>query len=391
MIYDFDKNIDRRNTNSKKWNTLVETHDNKDILPMWVADMDFRVAKEIIDAFKNRISHGIFGYDLSPDSLYQSIVDWIMKRHDWNIKKEWIVLTPGVVPGLNLAALTFVKAEEKIIIQPPIYPPFFGVVKNNQRTLVENPLKFNGQRYVMDFEGLEKKIDKNTKMLLLCSPHNPVGRVWDKKELERLGDICIKNNILIVSDEIHSDIIFSGYKHIPIASMSKELMMNTVTLMSPSKTFNIAGLYTSFAIIPNEELRLKYEKSIENLGIGHTNIFGIEGLEAAYNFGEEWLEQVLEYIEENLNFAIDYINKNISKVKFNRPEGTFLVWLDFRELGLTQEELNDLMIKKGNIFLNDGITFGKEGEGFLRLNIACPRNILEDGLKRIEKAINSIK
>lgn len=384
MRYNFDEIIDRKNTNSIKWNNAYK---NRDILPMWIADMDFKVADEIVDAFKNRIEHSIFGYDIRPDSYYESIINWVKKRHNWDIKKEWILFSPGIVPGLNIAALTFVEPNEKIIIQPPIYPPFFGVVKNNKRNSLENPLKFNGEKYIIDFKDLERKIDKDTKMLLLCSPHNPVGRVWERWELEKLGDICLKNDILIVSDEIHSDIIYEGYKHTPIASISEELLMNTITLMAPSKTFNIAGLYTSFVIIPNEKLREKYENSINNLGIGSTNTFGIEGLKAAYNFGEEWLDQVLKYIEDNADFAIDYIEKNIPKVKVAKPEGTFLLWLDFTQLGLNQDELMKLMLDEGKVWLNDGSTFGKEGEGFLRLNIGCPRSILEEGLKRVKEAV----
>ncbi|WP_353095981.1 MalY/PatB family protein [Tissierella praeacuta] len=379
--YDFDRIIDRRNSNSMKW-----SGDN-DVLPMWIADMDFKVADEILDSMKKTIDHGIIGYDYRPDSFYDAIINWVKDRYNWDIKQEWIIFTPGVVPGLGISVKTFSKEGDKVIIQPPVYPPFSGVVENNNRIVVENPLKYRDNKYIMDIEDLEKKIDKDVKVAMICNPHNPVGRVWTKEELEAFGNLCMKNNIIIVSDEIHCDLTFKGHKHIPLASISKEFANNTITFMAPSKTFNIAGLFASVAIIPNENLRSLYNATIENMSITHTNGFSIRGFEAAYKYGGEWLDKALKYIEDNADFAVDYINRNISEIKTYKPDGTFLMWLDFNSLGKTSYEINELLINKGKIQLNDGATFGKSGEGFFRLNIACPREVLTDGLKRIRTAV----
>lgn len=296
---------------------------------------------------------------------------------------------PGVVAGFNLGIRILTEENDGVIIQPPVYPPFFRVINNNKRTLITNPLTVENGKYTIDFHDLEKKI-KSAKVLLLCSPHNPVGRVWSREELERLAKLCIENNVFVISDEIHCDLIFKGYKHINIASLSKDMEEKSITLIAPSKTFNIAGLYTSVVIIPNEDIRKKYENEISKLEIGHVSIFGAVGLEAAYTHGKEWLEEALVYIEENADYAIDYIEKKIPKIKVIRPEGTYLLWLDCRGLGLSQGELNKLMIEKGRVLLNDGSTFGKEGEGFLRLNIGCPRSMVEEALMRIEKAVNTV-
>lgn len=390
MRYNFDEIVDRRNTNSIKWDLLEKVYKDKDILPMWVADMDFKSCDEIINAFKERAEHGVFGYNTIPDSTYETIVSWVKDEYNWEIKKEWLVFTPGVVAGFNLGLRILSKEDDEVIIQPPIYPPFFRVINNNKRTLVTNPLIIHNGKYAMDFNDLEKKL-KTAKLLMLCSPHNPVGRVWTKEELEKVAELCLENDVFVISDEIHCDLIYKGHKHINIASLSKNIQDKTITLMAPSKTFNIAGLFTSIAIIPNEEIRKRYEEEIANLEIGHISIFGAVGLEAAYSYGKEWLEELLLYLEGNVDYAIDYIEKNIPKIKVIRPEGTYLMWLDCRELALSQEELNKFMIEKAKVLLNDGSTFGKEGEGFMRLNIGCPRAILEEALKRIEKAVNTLK
>lgn len=296
---------------------------------------------------------------------------------------------PGVVAGFNLGIRILTEEKDGVIIQPPVYPPFFRVINNNNRTLVTNPLTIENGKYTIDFEDLEKKL-KTAKVLLLCSPHNPVGRVWTREELERIAKLCVENDVFLISDEIHCDLIFKGNKHTNIASLSKDIEEKSITLIAPSKTFNIAGLFTSIVIIPNEEIRKKYEEEIFKLEIGHVSIFGAVGLEAAYTYGQEWLEEALIYIEGNTDYAIDYIRNNIPKINVIRPEGTYLLWLDCRQLGLSQEELNKLMIEKGKVLLNDGSTFGKEGEGFLRLNIGCPRSMVEEALKRIEYAVNSL-
>ena len=293
--------------------------------------------------------------------------------------------------GLNIGVRELVEEGEKVLVQSPVYPPFYRVVNNNKRIVNNVPLIHNGEKFVMDYENLEKKIDDDTKLMMLCSPHNPVGRVWTKEELIKLGDICINNNIIIISDEIHCDLTLKGHKHIPLASISKELEERTITLMAPSKTFNIAGLHTSVAIIPNENLRNKYSRAIEIMEIGNISIFGALALETAYNHGGQWLKEVMEYIESNIDFAIDYINKNIPEIKVHKPEGTYLLWLDFRSLNKSSDEISEALIKNGKVYLNDGRPYGPGGEGYFRLNIACPRAILEDGLNRIEKAVKSLQ
>lgn len=390
MKYNFDEIIDRRNSDSVKWSELEGFNGEKGILPMWVADMDFKSADEIIETFRARVEHGVFGYPYIGDSLYESIINWVKNRYNWEIKKEWILLIPGVVMGLNIGVRELVGEGENVLVQSPVYPPFYRVVNNNKRVVNNVPLIHNGEKFVMDYENLERKIDGDTKLMMLCSPHNPVGRVWAEEELIKLGDICRKNDITIISDEIHCDLTLKGYKHIPLASLSKELEQRTITLMAPSKTFNIAGLNTSVAIIPNENLRYKYNRAIEIMEIGNISIFGALGLEVAYNHGGQWLKEVMEYIEDNINFATEYINKNISEIKVVRPEATYLLWLDFRALNKSPDEINDALIKVGKVFLNDGRPYGIGGEGFFRLNIACPRTILEDGLNRIEKVVKCL-
>lgn len=390
MKYNFDEIIDRRNSDSVKWSELEGFNGEKGILPMWVADMDFKSADEIIETFRARVEHGVFGYPYIGDSLYESIINWVKNRYNWEIKKEWILLIPGVVMGLNIGVRELVGEGENVLVQSPVYPPFYRVVNNNKRVVNNVPLIHNGEKFVMDYENLERKIDGDTKLMMLCSPHNPVGRVWAEEELIKLGDICRKNDITIISDEIHCDLTLKGYKHMPLASLSKELEQRTITLMAPSKTFNIAGLNTSVAIIPNENLRYKYNRAIEIMEIGNISIFGALGLEVAYNHGGQWLKEVMEYIEDNINFATEYINKNISEIKVVRPEATYLLWLDFRALNKSPDEINDALIKVGKVFLNDGRPYGIGGEGFFRLNIACPRTILEDGLNRIEKVVKCL-
>lgn len=389
MKYNFDEVVDRKDTDSIKWNGLEEMFGSDNLLPMWIADMDFKAPREVIDAFKNRVDHGIFGYAYKTDSFYDSIINWIKRRYDWNIKKEWILFTPGVVSGFNIGVRELVGPNEKLLVQPPVYPPFYRVVNNNKKIVLDNPLKHDGQKYIMDFEHLENQ-SEDIKLMILCNPHNPVGRVWTRDELARLAKICIDKDIIIISDEIHADFTFKASKHTPMASISKEIEDRTITLMAASKTFNIAGLVTSFAIIPNEELRNIYKNSIEAMEIDNINIFGLLGTEVAYNHGEEWLDQLLLYIEDNADFAIDYINKHIPQIKVDKPEGTFLLWLNCRGLNKSNNEICEAFLKIGKVALNDGRPFGGQGDGFFRFNIGCPRETLIEGLKRIEKAVKSL-
>ena len=391
LEYNFDKVINRQGSNSVKWDSLKEVYGKEDILPMWIADMDFKAPDGVLQALQEKLDHGVFGYNINSDSLYDSIINWLKKRYNWDIKREWILFTPGVVTALNIAVREFAKEGEKVVIQPPVYPPFFRVLENNNVQANLNPLIHNGQRFVMDYHGLENSIDSETKAIILCNPHNPVGRVWTREELSKLGDICIKNNIIIVSDEIHGDLTYKDHKYIPMASISEGIAQATITFIAPSKTFNIAGLATSIAIIPNENLRNIFKKGIEKLELGRITTFGGTGLEAAYTSGEQWLDQVIVYIENNADFAIDYINNNIPEIKVEKPEGTYLLWLDFRSLNKATEEIQDALVNIGKVALNNGSTYGEEGNGFFRMNIACSRSILEDGLSRIKKAVESLK
>lgn len=390
MKYNFDEIVNREATGSKKWD-MPDEKDMENVLPMWVADMDFKSPQEVIDAFIERANHGVFGYTWREDSFYDAIINWCKRRYDWDVKKEWILFTPGVVMGLNIGVMKLTEPGDKVMIQTPVYPPFKGVIVNKEREAMEIGLINDGTKYVMDFDNIENSIDEKTKLFMLCSPHNPVGRVWTEEELIKLGNICLERNIPIISDEIHADFIFKNHKHHVLASLSKEFEQNTITLLAPSKTFNIAGLGTSVAIIPNEEIRQKYQDAIDYMSIWSSNIFGIVGLTEAYNHGEEWLDQLLVYLEDNTDYAIDYINKNISDVKVNKPDGTYLLWLDFNDIDKTADEIKDALVNVGKINLNDGRPYGKEGEKFFRLNIGCPRATLEDGLRRIELAVNSLK
>jgi len=358
---------------------------------MWVADMDFKVPEPVIEAVKQRAEHGIFGYTARNDSYYEAITGWMERRHNWKVDKDWICHAPGVVPALGMIVRTFTKPGDKIIIQPPVYYPFTNVVEKNERIIVPNPLKYENGKYVMDFEDLENKIDPDVKMIIISSPHNPVGRVWTKEELAQLGEICLKNNILVVSDEIHFDLILKGHTHTPFAAISEEFAQNSIVCTAPSKTFNLAGLQTSNIIIPNKTLRDQFTNTIESLFIGMTNTFGLVATESAYRYGDEWLDQLLEYLQQNVEFLTEYINQHIPELKVVPLEGTYLVWIDCRELGLDAKELEHLMQKEAKVALDEGYIFGKSGEGFTRINIACPQSTLEEGLRRIEKAVKSIR
>lgn len=393
MKYNFDEIIDRTKHHSVKWDELetIFGADSQDVLPMWIADMEFKSPKPIIEAINKAVEHGIYGYTSRTDSYSQAIIDWMGKRHNWKIKKDWLAFSPGVVPALSLIIRAFCQPGDKVVVQPPVYYPFFRVIENNGCHIANNPLKLSNKKYFMDYEDLEKKIDDpRVKLLILCSPHNPVGRVWQKEELIILGEICLKQNIIVVSDEIHADILFKGYKHTPFASISPAFAHNSITCTAPSKTFNLAGLQTSSLIIPNKKYYKIYENILNSLALDENNVFGLVALEAAYRDGEEWLEQLLSYLNENLEFLMKYFKERIPKIEVIKPEGTYLVWLDCQQLGLNSKDLNNFMIKKAKVALDDGYWFGIEGRGFMRINIACPRSFLEEGLERIERAVNSL-
>jgi cysteine-S-conjugate beta-lyase len=388
MKYDFDTLIDRRNTNSVKWDLLNEEFKRDDIIPMWVADMDFASPTEVSEALSKRIEHNVYGYVMRPPSYNESIKYWLMNRHKWEIETDWIIDTPGVVPALSVAILALTNPGDKIIIQPPVYHPFYSVVEKNGRKTVINNLKMQNGIYKMDLEDLESKIDAAVKMLILCSPHNPVGRVWTMDELKALGEICLKHNIIILCDEIHSDLVYPGNIHIPISALSQELSQITLTCMAPSKTFNIAGLSTSYVIIPNRDIFSKFKNMISGLGISSGNIFGVTALETAYLNGEKWLNELMEYLEVNAHYMVDYVNNNIRGITISMPEATYLGWLDCRGLEMNNEKIKEFMIHAAKVGLSEGSIFGEAGEGFMRINFGCPKSILIQGLDRIKNAVD---
>jgi cystathionine beta-lyase len=387
MNNNFDSLIDRSNNFAAKWSEMDKKYGTNDLLPMWIADMDFKTAPCIIDVLRDRLEQGIYGYTTRPASYNESIASWIDRRYGWNINPNWLIFSPGVIPTISILIQEMTKENDKIMIQEPVYSPFNSVVKQNKRELVISPLtKLEDGNYVMDYEDIEAKI-KDVKVFILCNPHNPVGRVWTKEELKKLGDICIKHNVLVISDEIHSDIIFKNHKHIPFGSISKEFEQNSITCMAPTKTFNIAGLQTSQVILPNKEHYQILDNAFIRLDIRRNNAFSLVATEAAYNNGEEWLNEYLEYIEGNMDFAINYINENIPSLKVRKPQGTYLLWVDFSETGLSDEEIAKALVDKGKVALNSGESFGIGGKGYQRINLACPRVMVEDGLSRIKKAI----
>ncbi len=385
--YDFDQIIDRRNTNSVKIDALKEVFGADDLIPLWVADMEFLSPPEITDALKKRVEHGIFGYYTPDDAYFKSIINWLENRHSWTVDKQDVIFVPGVVKGFAFAIDAFTNVGDKIIIQPPVYPPFKTTSEGLNRKIVNNPLIYDNGQYSMDFDNLREVAKTGCKMLILCNPQNPSGRIWSKDELSELAEICFDNQILVVSDEIHSDLVLRGNEHIPFATVSNKAAQNNITLMAPSKTFNIAGIVSSFAVVENEEIRKKYFNYLNARQLGDGTIFGYIGAEYAYEYGEEWLNQALEYIQENIDFVDDYLQKNIPQIKAVKPDASFLIWLDCRALNLSQPELEKLFIKKAKLALNSGTMFGKEGKGFMRLNVGCPRITLEKALDNLKKAV----
>ncbi len=390
MKYNFDRVINRKNNYSAKWSEMDINFGNNDLLPMWVADMDFMSPDFIMDTLKSRLDQGIFGYTTRPSSYIESISNWLDNRFNFKIKKDWLLYSPGVVTTISLAIQSFTNENDKIMIQQPVYSPFSSVVTNNNRELVVSPLKkLDDCSYVMDFDDIESKI-KDVKIFILCNPHNPVGRVWSKEELKKLGDICLKYNVKVISDEIHSDIIYKNNKHTPFASICSDFAQNSITCMAPTKTFNLAGLQSSFAIIPNESDYKVLSDTFSKLDLKRNNAFSLVATEASYNYGEDWLGELLTYLEENIYYSIDFINRNIPSIKVKKPQGTYLLWLDFNELNIDDKLLSDTLINIGKVALNPGYSFGIGGKGFFRLNLACPRYMLEDALNRIKISVDSL-
>ena len=384
MNYDFDKRIDRKDNNAVKW----EKCSKKNLIPMWVADMDFETAPEILEAMQKKLDQKIFGYTSRPDSYYESAVKWTKEIHGFDIQAGKLEHSPGVVPSLSMLIRLLTDPEDKVIVQAPVYPPFFRVVeKNNRKLLINNLIEENGI-YKIDFQDFEEKAkDEKAKFFILCNPHNPVGRVWKKEELEKLADICLRNNVRILSDDIWRDIIHKGHKYIPISSLSKEVEDITITCFSATKTFNIAGLQGSFVYFPRHEEQQKFNSELEILGIRENTPFNLVAIETAFRKGKNWYTALLEYLEKNIDFAEEYIGKNLPEVSFQRPEGTYLLWLDFRKLNITKNQLEELIKDKAGVILNSGCTFSEDCGLFQRINIACPRYLLEEGLERLTKIV----
>ena len=384
----FDKIIDRRNTRCLKYDFAVERNMPADVLPLWVADMDFETSSYIEDAIIERAKHAIYGYSEVKTPYFDILKKWMQKHHDWDIQRKWLVKTPGVVFALAMAVKAYTEPGDAVLIQQPVYYPFSEVIKDNGRNVVSNTLYLGeDNRYHIDFEDFEQKIvDHKIKLFLLCNPHNPVGRVWTKEELTRLGDICVKHHVTVVSDEIHEDFVFKG-KHQVFANIKKEYEEITVTCTAPSKTFNIASLMISNILIPNPELKRKFKHQMDAAGISQLNVLGLVACEAAYEHGEEWYQEMKAYVKENIEFVKQYVEEQLPGVNMVEHEGTYLVWLDFRGTGLSVEELDDKIINQAKLWLDSGKIFGSCGEGFQRINVACPRKVLEEALERIKKVI----
>lgn len=387
--YDFDKIIDRTDTESLKWVYPRKVLKVGDAIPMWVADMDFEAPPAVVAAIRRRAAHGIFGYPLVPPSFWQAAIDWLGRRHGWEVRKDEMAMTPGIVPALNYSVRAFTKPGDGVIIQTPVYFPFYHAVENNGRRVVRNPLRFDGRRYTMDLEDLERKLDEGGRMLILCSPHNPVGRVWTRDELEALGRLAVERDLLVISDEIHADLVYGGHRHHVFAALSPELAERTVTCIAPSKTFNIPGLSTAVVIASNPKLLEAFKDETERAGFELGQVFGIVGFEAAYAHGEDWLDELLPYLEANIDLMEKFLAERIPGIRLIRPEGTYLALLDCRGLGLEPAALNDFFLKKARVYFSDGAMFGEEAAGFVRINFGCPRTLLVEALARIERAVKS--
>lgn len=388
MKYNFDQIIDRRGSGAIKCDGLEQWYGNSELLPMWVADMDFATPDFIIDAIKARLEHPIFGYTMEPEHYRKAIISWIASHHNWQIESDWICYIPGIVKGIAMAMVSLLKAGDKVIIQPPVYHPFRNVATHNGFEVVENPLRrTESGSYEIDFENLEAVADSRCKMLILANPHNPVGILWSRETLVRLADFCLSRGIIVISDEIHCDMALWGKKHIPFASVSDKAAECSITFGAPSKTFNIAGIVTSYAIVPNESLREKFFGWMGGNELNQPDIFAPIATVAAFENGEPWRVQMLKYVEENIEFTIDFCRKYIPQITPIRPEASFLVWLDCRELNLSHTELVELFENRAKLALNSGAIFGTQGEGFMRLNVGTPRSVLEQALQQLKAAV----
>ena len=386
-MYDFNKVVNRHSTANIKYDLRGKFFGKDDVVPMWVADMDFETPEFIREAVIKRAQHPIYGYSYRPKPYYQSIVDWVKNRHNWNIATDWIVYSPGIVPALNFSTLAFTNKGDNIIVQPPVYFPFFSAVTDNNRVQLTNKLLLENGKYVIEFDDFERKA-KEAKMFFLSSPHNPVGRVWTKEELLRLGEICVQNNVIIISDEIHNDLILPDYKHIPMASLSSEIADITVTCIAPSKTFNIAGLATSSAIISNKSLRDKFEQIVVRYHLSLGNVFGAVASEAGYRHGAIWVDELMHYVGKNFEEVGQALLKTKGKIELIQPEATYLAWLDFRNTGYNDKQIKDILVNKAGLGLSHGPVFGEGGQGFQRMNLAAPRSLVIEAIERLITVFN---
>lgn len=386
--YDFDKVVDRHGTGALKLDVLQERYGRSDLLPLWVADMDFETPHFITEALRKRLAHSLFGYTVMPRDFWPTVIEWIHSHHQWDVKREWMAFIPGIVKGIGMVVNVFVKEDEKVIIQPPVYHPFRLTPQGNGREVVYNPLIENPDgSYSMDFDNLAKVADDKCRVLILANPHNPGGIVWDRKTLERLADFCYDHHILVISDEIHCDMALYGHKHIPFASVSEKAAHCSITFGAPSKTFNIAGIVSSYAIVPDETIRARFFKWLTANELDDPHLFAPIATIAAFKYGEEWRKQMLEYVTGNIEFVIDYLKDNLPAIKAWRPQASFLVWLDCRGLGLSHKKLVHLFVDEARLALNDGAMFGTGGEGFMRMNVASARSVLQKALEQLKAAV----
>jgi cysteine-S-conjugate beta-lyase len=390
-MWNFDEPVARERTNCIKYDRREETFGAKDIIPMWVADMDFKCPDFVVDSLRNRLTHEIFGYTYRPEDYYKSIKDWIKTRHNWEIQRDWITFCPGIVPALNFCTLAFTEPGDSIIVQPPVYFPFFSAVESHGRKLIYNRLLESENTWSIDFSSLVAAIDEKTKMIFISNPHNPVGRVWSAEELTILSQICLDRNILMISDEIHCDLVLPGYKHVPMASISEKVAEKTVTLLAPSKTFNLAGLSTSSVVISDPSLRKAFNRVVDNLHIGSGNIFGNIASIAAYTHGHQWLDELLVYIDNNTEYVKDYCLKMIPEIVPVQPEATYMIWLDCRKFGMNAKDIQKFFVDKAKVGMNEGSAFGPGGEGFMRMNVGTTHSTVIKAMEQIEKAVSTIR
>jgi cysteine-S-conjugate beta-lyase len=391
MRWNFDEAASREGTDCIKYDMREETFGRKDVIPMWVADMDFKTPGFIADRLRERVELELYGYSFRPAGYFSSIIKWLAVRHKWQVNKEWICFCPGVVPALNLSTLAFTRPGDSVIVQPPVYTPFFSAVENHGRNIIYNQLIEKEGNWIMDFDSLRRSITVNTKMIIISNPHNPVGRTWTRGELKILGEICLENKILILSDEIHCDLMLPGFIHTPIAGISDDLADITVTCIAPSKTFNLAGLSTSSVIISNPVLRKYFNKRIDSLHVGNGNIFGNIASMAAYSEGYDYVDELMKYIDGNVRYVQKYCNEHIPEIVPVRPESTYMIWLDCRKLGMTGKELQNFFVQKAGVGFNEGSQFGPGGEGFMRMNLGAPIATVKKAMEQIESAVIQIK